>query len=332
MVYYDWRKLEAFPRKNLEGWYQYVPAETGNTVIYDDSGNARTLNSSLSNSTYLQTNVINGQPALRLTGFQDPLKYVGNVPVRHIFVVASFDNATFAGNEGLVTDAATNGFLVGAGTGTNKFFDFDPQIVVSSYRKNGVSYPKTNMLAPMSNQIGIIEMKLSSTMVLDSLQIGRDRNDNTRRWTGFFVEMLVFSAEKNENELRRIYEYFATRYWLWRKNDTGLNIFPFVADRSRSVERDQESYISQPYSGPKKALVYDLQRKFQLPFSVRHQAEYDAAEAFHAQHSRTIDFIYEDHKYIPFRNRTMNFTTGIKDDGSNVSYRFNYSFEAEESV
>lgn len=330
MSYYDWTKYDPLPRKDLEAWYQYVPGQTGNYIFLDNSGNNRHISASSGNQTYLVANVLNEQAAMYFPGNQSPLVYSGSTPTQHIFCVASFEDATFSGSEGLMSATSTYGLLIGGGAGTTKFYDI-PELAVSSYKKNGVSYANNNMLAPMSQQVSIIEMKLPSAFSLAGVQIGQDRADTGRKWKGYFFEALIYSSAKNDNELKRIYEYFAMRYQIWRKNSAGLNIFPFVADRSRGVDRELEHYLSEPYSGSKKALIRDIKRELQLPFSVRHQAEFEAAESFHQQHYPLTDFIYEDYKYYPFKPRTLNFTSSLKEQGSDVSYRFNYAFDAIEA-
>lgn len=326
----DWTKANIVPRAGLEGWRQYEAGASGHNIIFDYSGKNRHVNCSAGNSPVLTANVLNGQPGWYFNGSRDPLVYNFLFPAKHIFCVASYEDATFSGNNGLLSGTTTYGIFVGDGAGTNKFFHF-PEFGSYTYRKNDVSYATNNLLAPVVNNFAVLELLIPAGITLAGLHIGQDRAFTDRKWKGYFFEDLIYSTEKNASERKLIYEYFAMRYKLWRQNADGLNIFPFVADRERNVERNRETYQSKPYSGDKKALVKDFSRSFQLPFNLRLQQEFEAAESFHAQHHPLTDFIYEDYKYIPAKPRTINFASGITDQGSDVSHRFNYSFEAVEA-
>lgn len=330
MTYYNWNKFDFLPKKDLEAWHHYVPGATGHTAVFDYSGNDRTLYSDPSNTSYLVSDVAGGQPGLYLPGDQSPLVYSGSITIQHIFCVCSYELATFPNNNGILSAPSIYGLLIGGGAATTKFFD-TPEFPGKIYRKNGVTFAENNMQAPMNQQFSVLELILAEPITLTGLQIGQDRGFTDRKWTGYFFENISFSSIKNETERKRIYEYFAMRYQIWRQNSSGTNIFPFVADRVRSVEREREHYLSTPYSGAKKALVRSINREMQLPFNLRHPSEFEAAEKFHDQHYPLTDFIYEDYNYYPFKNRTLNFNSSLKEKGSDVSHRFNYSFDVVET-
>src|SRR5262249_48970060 len=110
-----------------------------------------------------------------------------------------------------------------------------------------------------------------------------------------------------------------------------LDVFPYVADRVRTLEMDQEHFVSEPYSGDPKVLTRgNFRRGFALIFTTRTQAEYLAAETFFSAHPPPTHFIFRDYRFLPYRESEVMFTSTFKEQGSQVSLRFSYSFEIKE--
>ena len=109
------------------------------------------------------------------------------------------------------------------------------------------------------------------------------------------------------------------------------DVFPFQIDRTRTGAWDKEHYESNPYSGPTKVLERgNIVGSYSLIATVRTQAEFDAAKAFHASHLTPTAFYYRDYRYYPYRDVLVKFASGFREQGSQVSLRFNYSFDVVE--
>lgn len=329
---YDWKKMDVVPRNSLEAWHHYDPAAglSANNLITDASGNNRNVTCAAGNAPILTANLLNGQSGWYFNGSRDPLAFTGSLTTRHAFVVASYEDATFPDYKGLLSGVAVGDIFTGNNSG-DIFFDF--LLSDDEYRKADVIYASNNQKAPMSGSYAVLEFAIPSSMPLDGIQIGQQRAiAPARKWKGWFIESLIYSQIKTALERARIYEYFAMRYRLWPTVASGLNVFPFPANRTRSSERDRENYLSEPYTGDPKALVRgNFKGAFQLPYALRIQPEYEAAEAFHAQHYPTTKFVFRDYRYYPEKDVICRMASPIREQGSDVTYRFNYSFDAIEA-
>jgi hypothetical protein len=331
---YAWKKMNVIPLSDLEAWHHYEPGVSGHHIIYDASGKDRHISCAVGNSAILTADVLNSQPGWYFNGSRTPLVFNGGLLAKHIFIVAAYEDAAFPDNQingfkGLLTGINTGDILVG-NAGADTFYDYSYPSY--NYRKSDVAFPANSQKAPMSMQIAVIEIIKEDGFFLDGIQIGQQRNFVDRRWKGYFIEDLIYSAVRNDHQRSMIYQYFAMRYHLWQKNSAGLNVFPFPANKTRAASRDREHYLSEPYSGSQKALVLgSIKRAFKLPFAFRLQAEFEAAEAFHEQHHPVTDFIYRDYRFIPAKDRKCRITSPIEEQGSDVTFRFNYSFDAIET-
>ena len=109
------------------------------------------------------------------------------------------------------------------------------------------------------------------------------------------------------------------------------DIFPFVPNKALPSEREQEHYLSEPYSGTPKALVRgSFKRAYTVVFTTRSQAEFDAAEAFHASHYPLTTIIFRNYRFYPARDFNCRITSPFREQGSESSGRFNYSFDLQE--
>lgn len=328
----EWTKRKLLPLGGLEAWHALDLATSG-ASIDDFSGKNRTLVCP-SNQPVLQTDVINGLPALYFDGTNDPLGYTGAFPARHCFVLASYENAAFGGKlAGLLSDNATNGLLVG-NTVSTRFFNFSYSgFGAYDYRRADVPFAESNQQAPVDSVFRLVEISLDAGWSMDGVQVGQDRGFSDRLWQGWFVESLMYSTIKSDAERWEIYRYFAMKYHLWQETAAGLYIFPFQANRTRPTSRGQEHYVSEPYSGDAKVLVRGGKRRdFQMPYLLRTDVEAKAAEKFHEDHypDQTKHFVLRDFNYYPPRDAECRFTSPFEEQGSDVAFRFNYSFNALE--
>ncbi len=328
----EWTKRKLVPKGDLEAWHALDLAEDGSNVD-DFSGKDRTL-SCPSNEPTLQTDVINGRPALYFDGADNFLRYTGAFTARHVFVLGAYEDAAFGANEaGLLTDNATTGILVGNSVST-RFFNFNFGASGEfDYKRADVAFAEADQQAPVNSVFKLMEVSLDSGWAMDGIRVGQDRTFSSRLWKGWYVESLIYSEVKSDAERWEIYRYFAMKYHLWQETSSGLYVFPFQANRTRPTSRGQEHYLSEPYSGDAKVLVRGGKRKeFQLPFQLRSDVEAVAAQKFHEDHypDPTDHFIVRDFNYWPPEDHECRFTSPFEEQGSDVAFRFNYSFSALE--
>ncbi len=327
----DWTKKSIVPRNGLLAWHQYEMAASGHDIIYDYSGNTRIVQSTGGNSPVLQANVLNGQPGWYFDGSVNPLIYNGSILWKHIFILASHEDAAFNLNRGLLSGPTSGDALVSNSSG-DTFFNLSYGSPFQ-YRKNGVAFAENNQKAPMNNQAAVIELTHTAGIPMDGIQIGQQRtlDSGARDWKGWFFDDLIYDVIQPELGVINAYRYFAMRYWVWQQNADGLYVFPFIPNKTTAVEIDQENYLSEPYDGDPKALTRGVFKgQYQLPFLLREQEEFLAAKAFHAQHYRLGKFVYRDYRYYPYKEVKCRFASPIREQGSDVTYRFNYSFEIVE--
>lgn len=329
--------MNLIPRHDMAFWHMYEQGVSTHQLCNDYSGNGRHLTSTFLNRPILTANVLSGQPGWRFNGTTSvPLTWTGSTlnNLRHIFIVCSADEATFAIDRGLLSGAATFGVLVGQNA-TNKFYDLTGVFGGYAPYLASVSYTPSTFKGPMSSNFAVIELQSAAGFSLDGIQIGRDRNFTgpERIWLGYWFEQMAYTVQLSEPERLKIYQYLAMRYWLWqKKTEGGLDVFPFVADRVRAAERDHEHFLSEPYMGDPATLVRGNSKSaFTLPFTTRIQAEYEAAEEFYKTHYPVTHFNYRDYRFNPARDSECSITSPLREQGSNVSLRFNYAFEVAET-
>lgn len=325
---YFWNKMNIVPQSSLEAWHMYEEGVSSNILVQDYSGHGRHLTVGAGNSPVLTDGIINGLPAWYMNGSRDPLTYTGSVTAKHIFIVASYELAAFPGYKGLLSSLSAGNMLTSNNSG-DKFYQFGAGY---KYRMADLGYSLDNQKAPMNGTFAVIELVLPGAgSALDGLRVGQEAADTARRWKGWFAELLVYSTEQSDLVRCRLYEYFAMRYKLWQKTASAQNIFPFPSNRSRNIEIDREHYLSDPYSGSSKALIRgDFIQASQWPFALRLQAEYEAAESFHQEHYPLTHFVMRDWRFTPPRDVVSRFSSPLREQGSDVTYRFNYSFDTIE--
>lgn len=322
MTNYPWKNMNVVPMADIEMWHQYEAGVSGHNIIYDYSGKNRTITCGAGNAPVLTPNVYNSQPGWYFNGSRDPLAWSGSVTLKHVFILMSLDEATFTTERGVLSGLTAGDILVTNSSGTY-FYDLS----ADTYRKSDVVYPAASQSAPVNGAFALVEIVYNAGVSMDGLQVGKQRT-LARNHKGYFFEQLGYSGIKNDFERLRIYRYFAMRYQAWPKVASGLNVFPFPADRVNGQELDREHYLSEPYDGDLKALVRgDFKSGFECPFTLRIEPEYNAAVAFYKEHYPLTNFILRDYRYIDPRDTQVRFGSSVKEQGSNVTYRFNYTFD-----
>ncbi len=328
---YPWKNMNVIPFADLEAWHMYEPGVSGGTLAKDYSGKGRDLTTSgTPDDPIIVPNVLNGEAGWYFDGGSTPLQWAGSVNLKHFFVVCSADEATFSIYRGLLSGLTTGDVLTGK-ISSGYFYDH----VASDYRKADVQYIAAAQQAPMSGEFAVIEIVYNSGVAMDGIQVGQQRNLSgpVRSWLGYWFETIAYSAVKNDWERLQIYKYIAMRRWLWQKKTTGgLDVFPFPANKTRASQLDQEHYLSEPYMGDPAALVRgDSKGAFTLPFSTRTQAEFEAAEQFVKTHYPVTHFTYRDFRFNPPRDTECSIVSPFREQGSDVSFRFNYAFDIAET-
>jgi hypothetical protein len=315
----DWTQNGWVPKLGLQAWHAADAASSGQ-IIPDLSGNGRTLDAGSSNPPSLQTNILNGYPAVYFNGStHEPLKHVGSLNVKHVFIVGSYELAAFATFAGLIGGISTVDILVGF-SGLTQWFDFSSTYGSYDYRLADVHYSESAALAPMSGGHSVMEYANANGLVMSGLQIGQQKTFTDRRWRGWYFESLVYDRILSANERRQIYEYFSAKYHLWTKTDTGLYVFPFQPDWPQRTTIDRSVLISitaggqriaRSKSSPAMALTAD--------FSARLTAEAEAAIAFWSTHYPQSPFIYRDFTVNPPKELKVQFAGGIRYDASSYN-------------
>lgn len=315
------------PKSNLLAWYE-ADSQRSNGDFFDLSLNARHLVMPGSSAPVVQSNVANKRKGVYWDGTKNPIAHSGSLSlVKHIWIIASYDDATFGAEyRGLLSDIATNGFLVGDQS-TAKFFDFSFSSYGYQYRKRDIAYADNNQLAPVSGQISILEISFDSGVGMDGIQIGQDRNITARKWKGHFLASLFYSELQNENLRKQIYRYFAMKYHLWTQTSDNLNVFPFAASWRDTFEADKDAIVYKPLNAsPVVRVRRGLEREAEVTFPHRYQAEIDATDAFYNATFPDYAFTYRDYSIVPYRDYEARFISKVNRTPEGVNLG-TYSFK-----
>jgi hypothetical protein len=322
------------PKSGLQYWHDAglataspYEALTGVTIP-DRSGNGRHVNQPTSGPA-IETNAINGRTAVAWAGTQNPLVYTGVVTLRHLFIIASYTDATFSADyPGLIT-ALTGVPILTGDASTTKFFN---NSYGSNYkfRRRDVIFAENNQQAAMSGAFSIYEVSYSTGFTIDGIQYGRDRDFSARKWKGKLPESIGWNRVLTDEERRGVYEFLALKYLLWRRVSSGLNVWPFQADWAQPLNVDKPVLSSTAVSRAWKARAKGSAKKgLQPQFTAREPEELDTAVAFWDEHYPGSTFIYRDDAFSPSRDTEMRFISPL-DSRSNDYRDIDYNFQALE--
>jgi hypothetical protein len=203
--------------------------------------------------------------------------------------------------------------------------------ITTNYFKSDVLFADNNQKAPMSGAAAFIEIQAPGGITFaTALKIGQQTTFTDRLWKGYFYDAFGYNSTLNDAGRQRAREYFAMRYQVWPKNAAALDVFPFAANKTRSLDLDIENFVSTPYSGPKKDLTRgDFIGNYELQYLLREQMEFNAAQRFFEQHRPVVPFVLRDYRFVPYKEIPVDFTSSLREQGSDVTYRFNYTFSVE---
>lgn len=328
----DWSTY--LPMQSIAAWHSFEPGISGNNIVFDRSGNNRHISCDPANSPYLVGNILVDQPGWYFDGTRNPLVFNGNLQVKHLFFVATVSTPLFVLHEGLLTAPTGMPLLIGAGAGTNRIWNLFNAAGISnySYFKSDVSFAPNNQLAPMGNLFAVMELILPDGVDLNGIQIGQERANTAMKFNGFFVENQMYSTVLNKDQRRRIYDYFALRYHLWRKLSDGLNIYPFDPAHPVKVTPIEKMLQSESVSGATTSRSKgSTKRLFDLDFPLSNQYELEAAVKFCNSHrDENQECYFQDKTVSPERLIKCKVNSRVKYDSVPIN-QFDYSIQLKES-
>lgn len=204
-----WHQLGLVPTTGMAFWNMYEAGVSGHGVVADYSGNTRTISSGTTDPV-LTSDVVYGQPAWYFDGTAtDPLLWSGSLTLKHYFVLAAHEDATFNLNRGLMSGPTTGDILASNNSGTT-FFDLS--FAGFEYRKSDVVYTQVNQQAPMSGGFELIEVVVSGGASTDGVQVGRQRDIAGRIWKGYWADHMGFTSVLSTADRRKVLLYYSLRY------------------------------------------------------------------------------------------------------------------------
>lgn len=213
MAVIDWTLTGLIPTSGLVAWHLYDPNTSTNGRIDDGSSNMKPLIQAAT-PPVLTLNHYNGQTGWYFSGTSNPVATASSAvtTAKHVFIMASHEDATFSTNRGLLSGKTSGNWLTSDASG-NKFFSFGADY---DYRKSDVSYADANMVAPMSGIPELIEIKHTTTGVpMAGFQVGQQLADTSRKWKGYFYEQMIYDRELTLTERLQIHLYFNIKFGTW---------------------------------------------------------------------------------------------------------------------
>jgi hypothetical protein len=319
-------------KSGLLAWHKYEAGVSTNGLCNDYSGNGRHLVRARDPPT-LTADVLNGQHGWHFDATKNPLMYTGaTVTSKHVFILASYDDATFNEFRSLLAGASgtSSQYLLLGDSGTDHFVD--PGIGANfTYRKSDILYADNNAKAPMDGAFALIEVQMPSGYDLSDIQVGNADGLSNHAWKGYFVEQMIYSRVLSDNERHDIYEYIAMKFLLWKQNSAGLNVFPFQPNWGQPLSHSKRVLSSSAVSGAYKARSKSTQKKsIQPQFESRIAEEYDTAVAFNDEHYPGSTFIWKDDGFSPARETEMRFLSDVQMTRSEDFNDKDYNFQAVE--
>lgn len=197
---------------------------SANGVCNDYSGNARHIVQA-TDPPVLTANVFAGKYGWHFDATKNPLMYTGaTVTPKHIFILASYDDATFNEFRALLSGAsgASGQYLLLGDNGTDHFVD--PGLGANfAYRKNDIAHPDNDAKAPIDGTFALIEVQMPSGFTLDDIQVGNADGLSNHAWKGYFVEMFMYDRVLTDAERQSILLYFNLEFQL--HSLLGLNLY-----------------------------------------------------------------------------------------------------------
>lgn len=204
-------------------WHQYDVTDSEGGICLDYSGNGRDLGAA-SNTPVLTSNVLYGQPGWYFNGSRNPLTtgVISTVTPKHVFILASFEDAAFTVNRGLIGGVTSGDILVSETSGTQwTDLGLGSDFI---YRKSDTLYANASLEAPMSGAFALMDVRLAAGVALDGIQVGQQRDwdgvahgaASARRHKGYFIEQVIYDRVLTAAEILRVHLYFNLKFSQWR--------------------------------------------------------------------------------------------------------------------
>lgn len=155
----------------------YVDADTVAINWDSNFGGGLSVILGVEGSPTFQTNEQNNKPIVRLDGTDDYFANDTDLTVFEAFIVCKYRGEEFTNFAGLLSgiDNSSQAPLVGT-DGAAVFYNYDYGDEIGfSYKFNGITYPQTNMVAPM-DAFGLVHIRCEAGFAFDGLQLGKDRS------------------------------------------------------------------------------------------------------------------------------------------------------------
>lgn len=234
----QWQATGLLPTSGMQAWHQYQEGDSENGICLDYSGNARDLGAA-SNEPVLTADVLYGHHGWYFNGSRTPLTFTGAVTAKHVFILASFEDAAFTINRGLLSGVTSGDILVSEVSGT-QWTDLG-LVGDFIYRKSDTLFPNASLEAPMNGAFALMDVRLASGVALDGIQIGQQRDYDgvahggaaARRHKGYFIEQIIYNRVLSAAEIKRVHLYFNLKYSQYK---VGLPLY-FPSDEFMNFKR-----------------------------------------------------------------------------------------------
>lgn len=236
----QWKDTKLLPTSGMIAWHQYEAAVSGNEIIYDYSGNGNDISNVATNAPVLTANVFNGHPAWYFNGTTTiPLRRTLSCNPKHIFILASNDEATFSQYRGLISGRSSGDGLVTDTVGSSKWLDLGLGADFI-YKKTDVLYANSDLQAPINGDFALMEVKSAAGLNWDGIQIGRHKTNATYLHKGYWVEHIIYDRVLTEAEQLRVKLYFNLKFALYRDS------FPLYFPSDNFIDLKRRRFYAEP--------------------------------------------------------------------------------------
>lgn len=291
----------------------------GNLVfsLTDYSGKNRHLTAD-NNQPISYTGVLNGKSVVRFNGSQNPLSKTAAFTINCGWIVANFNGAAFNTFNGLLSGTVIGDILTG-GSGTTNWFNFG--VEKYEYRSSGRIYPGSNAPAPM-NSFKIIFFRFWKPIVVNSIQLGQQRDFTDRKWNGDVALLAFYSKFFDEEEIQNYTTAIAANFGLPLPD-----AYPYQSD-IKGVKEDSEHSVNfyDPPEGDRISESLSASKKsLELNFSGADQTEIDYFLSFYNSHYEpALPFIYRDYRFTPPRDFEGYFDSPYEIGGENNDFAYGF--------
>jgi hypothetical protein len=308
----------------LEGYYDphVLSYANGGSVptLTDLSPHARHMTCSASHPTF-HWSVLNGRHVVRWSGSSNPLKHTTTFALRCGWIVAKFDGTSLSAYQGLLSSALHSNILISQNTGTNFL---DNGVTFQEFRSNERIYPMSSAPAPL-NAFRVIFFRFWTTVTMDGLQLGQERDNTSRKFDGDVALLSVYSGDFPEDEIQQYSQAIADHFAL----TIAENVYPYQPDVDGVAETPTQTInIYDPPEGERIIeAIDDCKLEIDLKFSIADQSEVNAMRAFHAAYYQTaLPMIYRDYRSTPPIDREGYIDGAYELAGSNNIYSYSFPF------